>query len=54
MKQGDFVAVHTPGDQGCIIGRFISDDGQTCTIDFGKNGIAYGVPKEIVTLHVSV
>ena len=54
MKQGDFVAVHTPGDMGCVIGIFVSDEGETCTIDFGANGIAYGVPKEIVTLHVSV
>lgn len=54
MKQGDFVAVHTPGDRGCIIGKFVSDEGETCTIDFGTNGVAYGVPKGIVTLYVAV
>ena len=54
MKQGDFVAVHTSDDRGCIIARFVSDEGETCTVDFGTYGIAYGVPKEIVTLHVSV
>lgn len=52
MEKGDFVAVHT--DSGCIVGKFYSDDGDVCSIDFGKDGIAYGVPKGIVTLYVKV
>ena len=54
MKKGDFVAVHTDSERGCVIGILDSDDGDTCSVDFGKDGIAYGIPKEIVTLHVEV
>ena len=54
MKKGDFVAVHTDSELGCVIGILDSDNGDTCSVDFGKDGIAYGVPKEIVTLYVEV
>ena len=51
MKSGDFVDVHFP--DGCLIGKLISDDGKTVTVEF-DNGILTDIPKEIVTEWVSV
>lgn len=56
MTTGDFVSVHT--EDGCVIGRFISDDGDTVTVELNQIGIGavcfYGIPKEIVTLYATV
>lgn len=52
MKIGDYVDVHL--DEGCCIGKLISDDGETVTVEF-DNGIALtDIPKEIVSEWVSV
>ena len=50
MKPGDFVVVHFP--HVCLIGKLVSDDGETVTVEFG-NGICEGIPKKLVTLWVS-
>lgn len=56
MKPGDFVDVHFP--DGCCIGRLVSDDGDTLTIEFktifGGNIIVKGIPKNVVTRYVAV
>ena len=51
MKIGDFVDVHF--DYGCVVGRLLSDDGDTVTVEF-DNGICEGIPKEKCNLWVSV
>lgn len=51
MKPGDFVAVHAP--DGTVVGKLISDDGDTVTVSFNGKEF-YNIPKEIVTLYVSV
>ena len=51
MKIGDFVDVHF--DFGCLIGRLISDEGDTVSVEF-DNGICEGIPKDKCTLWVSV
>lgn len=55
MKPGDFIAIHTP--DGTFIAKMISNDGDTITADVGTvfgNQIFYGIPKDIVTLYLSV
>ena len=55
MGKGDFVAVHFP--DGCIIGRFLSDDGRTVSVVMDSligRAIVTDIPKERVTLHVSI
>lgn len=51
MKVGDFVDVHF--EQGCVIGRLLSDDGNTVTVLFG-DGILEEIPKDVVTLWVAI
>jgi len=51
MKPGDFVDVHL--EQGYVIGRLLSDDGDTVTVSF-DNGILEGIPKDVVTLWVAI
>ena len=51
MKVGDFVDVHF--EQGCVIGRLLSDDGDTVTVSF-DNGILEGIPKGLCTLWVAI
>lgn len=51
MKIGDFVDVHF--DFWCVIGKLISDEGDTVSVEF-DNGICEGIPKEKCTLLVSV
>ena len=50
MKTGDYVDVHF--ETGCQIGKFISDEGETVTVElgtiFGKI-IMSDIPKNIVT-----
>lgn len=55
MKPGDFIALHTP--DGTFVAKMISDDGDTITAEVGTvfgNQVFYGIPKDIVTLHLSV
>lgn len=55
MKPGDFIALHTP--DGTFIAKMISDDGDTITAECGTlfgNKIYYGIPKDVVTLYLSV
>ena len=54
MEKGDFVAVHL--DMGCQIGKFISSEGDTVTVNLCTAlGEIYmtGIPKERVTLYQS-
>lgn len=51
MKSGDFVDVHF--SEGCKIGKLLSDDGDTVTVEFG-NAVCEGIPKELCTLWVVV
>jgi len=43
MKEGQFCSVHF--EDGCRIGKIISDDGDTITVEF-DNGVMEGIPKE--------
>jgi hypothetical protein len=55
MKAGDFIEIHTP--DGTFVAKMISDDGGTITAECGTllgNKIYYGIPKDIVTLYLSV
>lgn len=55
MKPGDFIALHTA--EGTFVARLISDDGETITAEVGTvfgNQVFYGVPKNIVSLHICV
>lgn len=55
MKAGDFIAIHTP--DGTFVAKMISDDGDTITAECGTllgNKIYYGIPKDVVTLYLSV
>ena len=45
MKTGQFCSVHF--DDGCCVGKIVSDDGETITVEF-DNGIMTGIPKERV------
>lgn len=51
MKPNDFVDVHF--EDGCKIGRLLSDEGSTVTVSFG-NAIVTDVPKELCSEWVSV
>lgn len=51
MKTGDFVAIHA--EEGCFIGKLISEEGKSVTVSIGNNEF-YNVPRSIVTLWVSV
>lgn len=51
MKPGDFVDVRF--EYGCVIGKLLSDDGDTVTVSF-DNGILEGIPKDVVTLWVAI
>ena len=57
MKAGDFVDVHFH-DIGCQIGRFVSDDGDTVSVELGtvtgENIVLCGIPKERVTLMLEI
>lgn len=55
MNPGDFIELHTP--DGTFIAKMISDDGDTITAECGTllgNKIYYGIPKDVVTLYLSV
>ncbi len=55
MKPEDFVALHTPN--GTFVAKMISDDGDTITAEVGTvfgNQIFYGIPKDVVTLYLSM
>ena len=55
MKAGDFIAIHTP--DGTFVAKMISDEGDTVTAEVGMiygNEVFYGIPKSIVTLHLSI
>ena len=51
MKPNDFVDVHF--EDGCKIGRLLSDEGNTVTVSFG-NAIVTDIPKELCSEWVSV
>lgn len=51
MKTGDFIAIYT--EEGCLIGRLISDEGKSVTASIGNKEF-YDIPKNIVTPWVSV
>ncbi len=57
MKAGDFVDIHFH-DIGCQIGRFVSDDGDTVSVELGtvtgENIVLCGIPKERVTLMLEI
>jgi len=57
VKQGDFVDIHFK--DGCLIGRVVSDNGNTISASFGINNsediaIVEDIPKSICTLMLSV
>lgn len=45
MKEGQFCSVHF--EDGCSIGRIVSDNGDTIAVEF-DNVIIEGIPKERV------
>lgn len=47
MKPGDFIDVHF--EHSCLVGKMLSDDGDTITVEF-DNAIIEGIPKKICTL----
>ena len=54
MESGDFVAVHFYEPEiGTQIGRFVSDDGETVSVELGIIGgeliVMYNIPKQLVT-----
>lgn len=51
MKPGDFIDVHF--EYGCLVGKMLSDDGDTITAEF-DNGICEGIPKKICTLWYAI
>lgn len=51
MKPGDFIDVHF--EHSCLVGKMLSDDGDTITVEF-DNGIIEGIPKKICTLWIAV
>lgn len=49
---GDYVEVHT--EYGCLVGKFISDDGDTYTIEFDHGFLLHGVPKQKCDIWVKI
>lgn len=56
MKPGDYVDVHF--EEGCQIGRFVSDEGDTVSVLLGTATGEYitlsGIPKNMVALWMAV
>ena len=47
MVPGEFVNVQMP--EGVYIGRLVSDDGDTVTVEFDADVVIHGIEKETVT-----